>query len=172
MISRAEVLRAPPKSTEPQVFDPLTSAQKKEVDEAFAIFDYASTGTLNLYEVKVLMRSLGFSVERAEVPVMVHRANPDCDGEVDLPTFRRIMQEKYAKLDPEEQIKKAFTLFDSDGLGKITVEDLRRVSKELGENLGDRELEAMIEVFDNNLDGSVNLEGFARIMGKQRDLGS
>ena len=38
---------------EPQVFDPLTSAQKKEVDEAFAIFDYASTGTLNLYEVKV-----------------------------------------------------------------------------------------------------------------------
>lgn len=40
--------------------------------------------------LKVLMRSLGFSVRRAEVAAIVHRANPDCDGKVDLPTFRRI----------------------------------------------------------------------------------
>lgn len=39
---------------------------------------------------KVLIRSLGFPVRRAEVPLLVHRANPDSDGEVDLPTFRLI----------------------------------------------------------------------------------
>lgn len=39
---------------------------------------------------KVLIRSLGFPVRRAEVPLIVHRANPDSDGEVDLPTFRLI----------------------------------------------------------------------------------
>lgn len=43
---------------------------------------------------------------------------------------------------------------------QITVQNLRRVSKELGENLGERELQAMIDEFDKNLDGSVSLEEF------------
>ena len=47
--------------------------------------------TVNLKK-KVLIRSLGFPVRRAEVPLIVHRANPDCDGEVDLPTFRLISE--------------------------------------------------------------------------------
>lgn len=32
---------------------PLTTAQKKEVEEAFGLFDYAKTGVLDLHEVKV-----------------------------------------------------------------------------------------------------------------------
>lgn len=40
------------------------------------------------------------------------------------------------------------------------MENLRRVSKELGENIGDRELEAMIEEFDKNLDGSISFDEF------------
>lgn len=43
---------------------------------------------------------------------------------------------------------------------QITIKNLQRVSKELGENLGDRELEAMIEEFDKNLDGSISLDEF------------
>ncbi len=32
---------------------PLTAGQKREVDDAFAVFDYAKTGLLDLHEVKV-----------------------------------------------------------------------------------------------------------------------
>ncbi|CBN79657.1 centrin [Ectocarpus siliculosus] len=175
MIRRAEGLRTPRKSmagggSEARV--PLTAEQKKEVDEAFGLFDYAKTGVLGLHEVKVLIRSLGFPVRRAEVPLIVHRANPDSDGEVDLPTFRLIMETRYAKLDPEEEIKKAFRLFDIEGTGKITVQNLRRVSKELGDNLGERELQAMIDEFDKNLDGSVSLDEFVYIMNEQRKIES
>ena len=45
--------------------------------------------------------------------------------------FLSAVQEKYAKLDPEEQIKKAFTLFDSDGLGKV-----RRIVLVAGQTIG------------------------------------
>lgn len=38
------------------------------------------------------MRSLGFPVRRAEVPLIVHQANPDADGRVDLLTFRLISE--------------------------------------------------------------------------------
>lgn len=45
------------------------------------------------------------------------------------------MTAKMGERDSREEILKAFRLFDDDGSGTITLKDLRRVAKELGENL-------------------------------------
>jgi Ca2+-binding EF-hand superfamily protein len=42
------------------------------------------------------------------------------------------MKRKYGERDPIEETLKAFKVFDVDGKGKISLNDLRKVAKELG----------------------------------------
>ena len=49
---------------------------------------------------------------------------------------------------------------------KLYVQNLKRVSKELGENLTDEELQEMIDEADMDGDGEVNESEFLRIMKK------
>ena len=49
---------------------------------------------------------------------------------------------------------------------KIGFKDLKRVAKELGENMTDEELNEMIEEADRDADGEISEEDFIRIMKK------
>lgn len=48
--------------------------------------------------------------------------------------------EKILARDPLEELRRAFSLFDDDKSGRISLRNLRRVAKELGEQIGDEEL--------------------------------
>lgn len=82
---------------------------------------------------------------------------------LNMQAFQQIAAEAISQRDPREEIMRAFDLFDSEGKGRITVDDLRRVARELGEGLEEEELNAMIEEFDLEGKGGVGKEEFATI---------
>lgn len=63
----------------------------------------------------------------------------------------------------KEKSKEAFLLFDEAGKGCVVLEDLQRISQELGENYTDEELEEMMVFADKKGDGLLRPKDFARI---------
>jgi centrin-1 len=64
-------------------------------------------------------------------------------------------------------LKKAFRIFDDDDSGKISFENLKKVSDEIfAGNVTDAELRQMIKMADYNEDGEVDLNEFLKVMKK------
>lgn len=103
---------------------------------------------------QVAMRALGFDVKKPDIIKIMQDYDRNNTGLISFDDFMDLMTQKMAERDPDQEILKAFRLFDDENTGKITVRQLKRVAKELGENLTDEELEAMITEFDTDGDGA------------------
>lgn len=69
-------------------------------------------------------------------------------------------------MDSDTDLERAFELFDDDETGSISLRNLRRVARQLGEDVGEEELQAMLEAADRRGTGEVSLEDFKRVMRK------
>ncbi|RUP47832.1 hypothetical protein BC936DRAFT_145285 [Jimgerdemannia flammicorona] len=140
----------------------ITEEQKQEIKEAFDLFDTDKDGAVDYHELKVAMRALGFDAKKPEVLKLLRDNDKDGTGLMDFEDFSRIsefliivklLRTRVLDRDPMDEIKKAFQLFDDDKTGRISLRNLRRVAKEIGENLDDEELQAMLDEFDLDQDG-------------------
>jgi centrin-1 len=98
---------------------------------------------------------------------MISDLDKDGSGAIDFEEFLDMMTARMSDKDTREDINKVFRLFDDDKSGTITIKNLRRVAKELGETMTDEELMEMIERADSNADGAVTPEDFYNIMTKK-----
>lgn len=112
------------------------------------------------------MRALGFEPRKEEIKKMIADIDRNGSGTIDFAEFLEMMTAKMSERDSKEEIIKAFRLFLDDDGDKITIKHLRRVAKEIGENMTDEELQEMIEEADRDGDGAIDEEEFLRIMKK------
>ena len=88
-------------------------------------------------------------------------------GRADFEEFLQMMTAKMGA-DTKEDVMKVFAAYDTEGSGSITFANLRRVAKELGENLTDDELQEMLNHADKTGNGGVSMDDFYRLMKKQQ----
>ncbi|XP_070273301.1 centrin-4 [Myotis yumanensis] len=144
----------------------LNETQKQEIKEAFDLFDIDGSGTIDVKELKIAMRALGFEPNKEEVKKLIAEIDKEGTGTISFEDFFAIMSLKMSEKDEKEELLKAFKLFDDDATGSITLNNIKRVAKELGETLTDDELQEMLDEADHDGDGEINEDEFLRMMQK------
>ncbi|CAK6450122.1 unnamed protein product [Pipistrellus nathusii] len=144
----------------------LSKEQIQEIRQAFNLFDTDATGTIDVKEIKVVMRALGFEPKKEEITKMISEIDKEETGKMNFNDFLIVVTQKMCEKDSKEEIMKAFKLFDDDETGTISFDNLKGVAMELGENITDEELQEMIDEADRDGDGQVNEQEFLHIMKK------
>ncbi|CAG0897038.1 unnamed protein product [Darwinula stevensoni] len=166
-----------------EMFDPDKTGLMDTRDlkvSAIGLFDCQFIRVMSLSSKNMLpmtyqmaFRAMGFEPKKEEIKNIITEIDKDRTGETldsafvqNHSDFEELIVDKMAEKDSEEEISKAFRLFDDDETGKISLKNLKRVAQELGENINEEELKEMILEADRDGDGEVNKEEFKRIMKK------
>jgi Ca2+-binding EF-hand superfamily protein len=122
-------------------------------------------GTITITELKAVMSSLGQNPSDSELQRMILSVDDNGDNEIDFEEFLILMSSsKPSKEDPDRELREAFKVFDSDGSGSISRSEMKRLMKSLGQNLTDKELDAMMDEVDTDGDGEIDFEEFKNMM--------
>ncbi|GFE53837.1 calmodulin [Babesia ovis] len=144
--------------------DQLSEEQIAEFKEAFSLFDRDGDGSITTKELGTVMRSLGQNPTEAEIADMINDIDTSGTGAIDFPEFLILMARKMKEGDTEEELVQAFKVFDRDGNGFISAQELRHVMTNLGEKLTNEEVEEMLREADVDGDGKINYEEFVKLM--------
>merc|ERR550514_1540488 len=115
------------------------------------------------------MTALGFEPKPGEIDKLIHGVDDDGDGEMDWDDFLRMMEQKILNKDQKDDLMKAFTLMDRSKSGKLTVEDLKAVAKDIGDKVTDEELLEVIQTIAGPDATELTEEKFLELM-KRNEL--
>lgn len=144
----------------------LTDEQKADIAEAFHLLDIEGVNTITANDLKVALRALGYEPHKDKVKKIISEVDKDSmSNTLMLDEFEKIMKAKLFEYENEEEIDIAFPLFTEGKSDFITIDDLKRVAAELGEEMPLEALEEMIreaDVMDH--DGMISKDEFMRVM--------
>ncbi|KAK3750026.1 hypothetical protein QZH41_008665 [Actinostola sp. cb2023] len=157
---------------------------EEEIRGAFRFFDKDDNGLISHKELKQVMNKLGENVTDDEVDEMIREADLDGDGMINYEGELRLALscgEIRTEFEISEEqrnggtnrfvflckLQEAFSLFDKDGSGTISNEELEVVMKSLGQNPTNEELQKMIREVDADGNGEVDFEEFLVMMKNQ-----
>lgn len=148
-----------------RALEKLTPQEIRDLRVVFEAFDIHGRGFIGPIEVRKAMKALGFKATRDQARQMVQDASVRGKGLVDFNEFLDIVIDKQGdSKDIYDEIIQGFKLFDSDGVGKISLNDLTRACKVGGVKLSKQELMDMMEAGDLSGDGYVDKDEFIKLM--------
>lgn len=143
----------------------------EELEEVFKKFDVNGDGKISTSELGSIMGSLGQHATEQELDNMIREVDGDGDGCINLQEFIELNTKGVDSDEVLENLKDAFSVFDIDGNGAITAEELNTVMRSLGEECSLAECRRMINGVDSDGDGMIDFDEFRvmMMMGSRHD---
>ena len=119
-----------------------------EIKDAFELFDSNGEGKINVREIRGAMQSIGYDEKNPTVyEVITELDNPRSknSGGATFNDFCQTVNYRVPEKETTEDLRKVFNLFlDDPNSNTTTLESIKRVADELGENIEEIELNAML----------------------------
>ena len=146
----------------------LTNEQKQEIDNAFFMFDWDRSGTIDVTELRDAMKALGIFLKKKEVGDYLQKVDKDGSGSIDRIEFTGLMAMILSKRDQVQEMRKVFRCYDNDDDGQISAKNIIECADVLDMRAGINEerVNTMIEVGDRYQRGYVDIEDFMYLMQK------
>ncbi|CAN6466675.1 unnamed protein product [Victoria cruziana] len=140
----------------------LFHPNNEEMRRVFAKFDANKDGKLSAEELGRVLNTLARDNSQTEVMRMMKVADTDDDGFIDFNEFMAVIGMGGGV--QEVDMQSAFHLFDVDGDGKISGEEVYKVLRRLGESCSLEECKRMVKRVDKDGDGKVDIQEFMAMM--------
>ena len=148
----------------------LTHDEVEEIKQAFDLFDTNQTGQIDPKELKSAMQSLGFDTKNPTIFQLIADLDTPENakrGGVEFDNFVEAINNKLGDKESKDGIERIFNLFiDDPNQNTITLSSLRRIARELGEQMSNEELKDMLERASSN-GTELTFEEFYEIMTKK-----
>jgi len=145
------------------IAESLSEEEIGGLKELFKMIDTDNSGTITFDELKDGLKRVGSELTETEIQALMEAADIDNSGTIDYGEFIAATLHMN-KLEREENLVSAFSYFDKDGSGFITIDELSQACREFG--LDDVHLEDMIKDIDQNNDGQIDYSEFTAMMRK------
>lgn len=141
-----------------------TKDEISEIKRAFDLLDSDKSGSIDPAELKDAFQSLGVDIKDKILYQILAELDDDASGAIEFREFHKLCTSKRAMGNSRKEIESTFNMFDNNGNGKLTVNELRDVALMLGEDMSEEELEDMFKKADGDNDGFVTADDFYTII--------
>ena len=98
---------------------------------------------------------------------LIQAIDEDGSGEIEFDEFLAMMTAKISSKNSRAEIETVWKLFDLDRTGEVSLENMKQVAADLGEEASPAELQEMVMRADLDKDGSFTFDDFYAVMTKK-----
>ncbi|EDW73357.2 uncharacterized protein Dwil_GK16697 [Drosophila willistoni] len=168
------------------------ASQVRDLRTAFDLLDRNRDGRVTANELQFMLKNLGINVRDEIIHDLIREASHSGNGLINEAEFLQWVGRIQALRDEQQQqqhednassnssssskqptdeaddvtedLIAAFRVFDRDGNGFITRDELQTAMEMIGEPLNEQQLEQLLAIADLDQDGRINYEEFTRLL--------
>jgi len=134
------------------------------LQEAFNVFDKDNDGSITIKELRTAMRSLGYNPSAEELQDLIREYDKDDSGTIELNEFMKLMTNKIKEQEEVNQLIEMFEVFDRNGDGLLSKDEIKNLFDSINEEISDEILEEFIKEADLDNDGKINFQEFVNLL--------